>query len=1599
MGQSEDMVTQTLSDPVVKQLLAQLETARRKLVEMGTRNRLIHVNRKTNRSNSINIVSERSDDVFRILKNDRKKMKFWATGTDRRPGDSEAESGEAGQLVLLQQGPERDEVTDEARSKDDRLKTKLGPDGQQKRLLKIFRDAKTAEEEQGINVLYLALGFLRWFEDANSDVEREAPLILLPVELVRNQRTSTYDLVIRDDEIVTNLPLREKLSREFGIQLPEIECSEPDEWTPGSYFDQIDEVIEAKDRWSIDRDGIQLGFFSFAKLLMLLDLQPDNWPDGGLLNSSLLSSLLNSTFEADSPIFGDEDNLDEKLDPSDMLHVLDADRSQAIVIEEVRKGRNLVVQGPPGTGKSQTITNIIAAAVHDGKKVLFVAEKMAALSVVHDRLRKTGMEHVALELHSKAANKRKVLEELGRTLNEGAAVAGAHDNPESVRVPRDKLNAIVNALHKSVDGSTLSPFQAMAVMSAMKGKSAPAPSIDGKDLANLSEESLETLCNQIADLGTLLASDKTHSSNPFRGTGNTELQPLDLERIAVDARQIGDIAKKLADNAEKFRLALGIDANTIASIELTCLAMEHASKAPPQADKLVPRLFEPSGNPAFFSALDDVINWIVARKESPFAEAAIAVPAGDMRMAIGAGMGSIFGRLGSRYRSASNSLATLLKGKLPSAAAERVALVDMLIELQSINERFRRSEPVLRDMLDDAWSDDEVQLKMLKDAATYIREFQNIVPKAPVKTLTILSSSGSKTAPIAAQIGSLVRQIKAQSDSVFDLLKLDRGEAFGNSSLDDISLSHLAARLENMGQEQSRYDSWRRYCELRASLMRHQLDDLVVRMEQGLLPRDAALNEVKYARAEAAWKVCRDVEPALNALGDIPRHELVQQFMGAERDRMKTVRKVVASNHLGRVPAGAVGEMGFVRSQIARKRGHAPIRKLIQTAGLMIQKIRPVFLMSPISVAQFLPPESVEFDLLIIDEASQVKPEDAFGAIARSKQVVIVGDQKQLPPTAFFDKMTSNSDSDDDDDERPLAGYATEAESILSLCDSRQLPSRMLSWHYRSRDPSLIKVSNVEFYDHKLVLPPSPLENDMDYGLRFLRVDGVYTPKSGVESKPGTNLIEAEYLVEAVKEHARNTPDLSLGIATFNISQRDCINEVLERERRKDDILDDFLREGRIEDVFVKNIENVQGDERDVIMISVGYGPRMAGQRLASTNFGPVNKEGGHRRLNVLFSRARVRCDVFCSFEPGDISVDGKSDGVRVFKRYLEFAKTGIVDEALAKGGLPDSPFESDVAAYVRDLGYSVDHQVGSGGFLIDLGVIHPKCRGQYMLAIECDGATYHSSLWSRERDRLRQEVLEHLGWRFHRIWSTDWFFRREKEKERLRHALETSAKESNLGASISGANKGTRPRQQEVDRKVESKPAAPVILKKPKTLAVPYMRATVHGDTRVEPHEASPALANKLVAEIVLHEGPIHQDEVARRYASAFGKQKAGGRIIDTALRALNRQKEKQLVSDDPASTLLAVNSFWMTEYQKATPPVRNRSNEAGTSLFKAEMISPMEIARAAELIVEECGSVSLDELVRNIAREFGYDRTGPELRAVIEESAKFASADSISR
>ena len=361
----------TSASGVDPRVAAFIEDARKKLVDTGTRNRLVHVNRE-GRGRFLTIINERADDVFRLLNVERRKMKFHATTTDVTTGDDDGVLfGDADLSAFAGVGE-----VDESRYTDRLLDTTLGTDALQKRLLQLAKDARTAEEEQGINILFLAIGFLRWFEDDRSEVLREAPLILVPVDLVRNERTSTYDVRAREDDILTNLPLQARLRDDFGLSLPEVEVD--DDWMPSKYLDLVREAVVAKPRWGVDDDGMQLGFFSFAKQLMQRDLQQDQWPEGGLGADETIRSLMVAGFEPEPPLFPRGERLDDRLAPDDVIQVVDADAPQTRVIEEVRAGRNLIVQGPPGTGKSQTITNIIASAAHDGKTVLFMAEKMAA---------------------------------------------------------------------------------------------------------------------------------------------------------------------------------------------------------------------------------------------------------------------------------------------------------------------------------------------------------------------------------------------------------------------------------------------------------------------------------------------------------------------------------------------------------------------------------------------------------------------------------------------------------------------------------------------------------------------------------------------------------------------------------------------------------------------------------------------------------------------------------------------------------------------------------------------------------------------------------------------------------------------------------------------------------------------------------------------------------------------------------------------------------------------------------------------------------------------------------------------------------------------
>ena len=460
-------------------------------------------------------------------------------------------------------------------------------------------------------------------------------------------------------------------------------------------------------------------------------------------------------------------------------------------------------------------------------------------------------------------------------------------------------------------------------------------------------------------------------------------------------------------------------------------------------------------------------------------------------------------------------------------------------------------------------------------------------------------------------------------------------------------------------------------------------------------------------------------------------------------------------------------EWGVLKREMTKKRRHMPLRKLIESVPNVLTKLTPCLLMSPLSVAQYLSPDTALFDVVIFDEASQIPVWDAVGALARGRQAIVVGDPKQLPPTSFFSRG--------DDEEDPQEWEIEDLESILDECQGANLPNLSLRWHYRSRHESLIVFSNLHYYRGELITFPSAITKDN--AVAYFHVpDGVYE-----KGKGRINRREARAVVDAVLRWLRDPEFISqgwsLGVVTFNQQQQVLIEDLLDEARREDPELENHFGPERIEPVFVKNLENVQGDERDIILFSITYGPDAAGK--VSMNFGPLNKQGGERRLNVAITRARRALQVFGTLKAEQIDLlRTKADGVRDFKNFLEYAEqgpgalAGITDPV---HGDYESVFEREVAEELQKRGWSVHPQVGVSGFRVDLGVVHPDYPGRYLAGVECDGATYHRSATARDRDRLRESVLRGLGWSIVRIWSTDWWIDRPVRPAGWTNACRTS--------------------------------------------------------------------------------------------------------------------------------------------------------------------------------------------------------------------------------
>lgn len=1529
-----------------------LSQAQDRLVDRNLRNKLVNTALNNSKSKNIRVWDELSEQVFDCLYTQKKEMTF---GHNEKIVE-DADSIESQDLV--DRSDEDDVELNPDRHTDTVLATKLSKLGLERKLRVLFYESTEYEEEQGVNILYLALGFVKWYEDTNSEIERFAPLILLPVQLTREGAKERYKIQIRDEDLMTNVSLKLWLKEQHSMDLPDL--PEEDNWKPSEYFDAVRSAISKSSKWEVIDNEILLGFFSFSKFLLWRDLDPDNWPKGaGILENHVIKKLLGSSTDSEPvmpepALIPENELIDDHFTPHDLVYVLDADSSQTEAIQTTLAGRDLVIQGPPGTGKSQTITNIIAAAVHQGKKVLFVAEKMAALEVVHQRLVKSGLGPLCFELLSRKSSKSAVLNQLRQSIELPNQPKTSEELLNQLQDTQDVLNKHTKRLNSIEDHWGMAPFEVLGQISLLTRQGVQPSSYIIPNAGLLNRTKVDQIVAELKELVSRLEVTGVPTRHPWCASTGGPTTPLDSERLQSVLEQYLNLLHEvvhICSNLDE-EAGVGLDfknALTLNNLHEIVSAFEMCKKAP-ELDKVLLTshgLQERLGQLESLQAQLHELNDDAIELGKTFLPGWESKDLLSIRGVLAESGGSLFSVFNSKYRTAKATFQKITNVNAPKGVKDMLASLDKAQASIKLSSDVLATSAELIKELGVVWDGPKTNAQTIatlidwyKLTLTTSGSVYSIVTKILVDTVSL---------SYASSIESKINKINELRLQIIEL---------GSIPLDSFAASDIQKEIVKIGDllnGVSRFNEWPVVRDLLKQLSGTVGDRIVADIYEGLINTDDIVNRVKITIYEQIW---RQMASKLPKLATLDGHQLdthLSKFRGLDKKRMELAAHQVLSSYASNRPGGYAGDMAVIRQELGKKRNHMPVRKLIAKAGRAIQELKPIFLMSPMSVAQYLQPGQMTFDLILIDEASQIRPEDSLGAIARAKQLVVVGDDKQLPPTNFFSGLANDiEDTDFDDDGLELGSL----ESILSLCNIVLPNQSMLRWHYRSHHPGLIAVSNRNFYDNNLLLPPSTLRESYADGMG---VSMVKSPANSYErggANGGRNIVEAEMIAGAVIEFAQKYPNKSLGVAAFSVKQRDAIRDLVDNHRRKHPELEPFFSDARDEPFFIKNLESIQGDQRDVIFISVGYGRDTTG-RLTQT-FGPLGQDGGERRLNVLISRAKDRCTVFSSITADDVRPSPGNLGVNAFREFLQYAEKGYFDVPMLTGGDFDSPFEESVADFLIQNGYQVQPQVGMAGFFIDLGVIDRDNPNRFMCGVECDGATYHSSRSARDRDRLRQEILESRGWNIFRIWSTDWFHRRAIQEQKLLNYL-------------GGLSKGLQPAKTDmpvVDVPKFQPPEVEAGVKK--APVAKYREFAEDFSTNKLPHELPVTQMSLYVTRIVEVEGPIHQDEVGRRVAKCFGLERSGSRIQSAVLAGLKHAK-------------LSTNGlFWDLPSNTATP--RDRSNVASRTLLQAGSLPPAEILAGLQLLINQNVRMNEDELIQQTSRLFGFSRCGPDLKSAIK-------------
>ncbi len=1327
------------------------------LIDRSKRNQLLYFT--PSKTTSLRIIEEAPARMCGILINGA-KMGFLANeeskdGTEYMGASKESE-------VELPDGLE----------KHDYLQTELPAAELDRRLLVAARRSATFYDNRGVNALFLALGFLEWRESANSDDFFRAPLVLVPVRLERCGVARRHTFAVTEEGAFFNPALALACMREHKIAMP---AFNPDahEFDPNDFFNKISETINWLPGWRL-LDDIFLSMFSFSGYELYKDLDDHRY----MFHENELVKALCGKEDALKPLekMPDVGMFDRGISPDRVFQVTDADSSQQEAIEAVKRGASLVIKGPPGTGKSQTITNIISESMAAGKKVLFISGKAAALKAVRKRLEACGLGDFCLELHVGKTNRREVASQLGRTYAMAGEQPSAPDTGAFMKlnVIRETLNSYPAQLHETKEPLGYSLYRAFGRLAADAGTTNIQAAFP--DISKVTAEDYVQVRKEMATFAEALVAAWPPSKNPWIGVKSYDLARQQQQAILNDIKALLSIIPALKQSAAALRAMGAPPGDTFPQLKemKNIAALILNSPRPDRKQISDPRWAEQAAQIAEVIALGE--------KQKEKRRLAAAMFNSSVFTAKPEALTETINRMGKnplRFVTPSYwAVRRLLRALYKDADAH--SFTQAADDLRAVSEAMqgdvyiRSNDAYLRELFGPLWDGIHSDWAGMRKHAGWMESFQRAVSAHPGKAaFETLCVNGVEDPQLFADA---VNALDAHVGQFFTAWKKFAGDAKFDPAAGlgmrfvDAPMDALLKKLELMDANPEELRNWLLLRNAIAVLEPTFAKDYVAKVMEANVSPDRVRPAFEKAFMRSWVDAALAGMPYLRTFDAVKHENLVSEFAALDVLQCELASLRIRGLCLSRIAAldtdpGMRDRIGGIMQEAVNEQRSKSLREFLQENDALALALKPCMMMSPLAAARYIDPESIKFDIVVFDEAGGITPGEAIGAILRGRQVVIVGDNMQEQPIADIVSETEALEE---------AETIKVRNSFFEHCE-KVFPDKFkktLRWHYRSRHESLFAFSNDEFYEGRLVTFPSPSDCEGELGVKFVYIEGGTSDEDGNRA----NSLEARKIAEAVMGHAASTPGKSLGVATLNARQRDAILDEIELLRKENELYEGFFDEEKEDPFFVKVPEDIHGDERDVMFISIGYGKDASGN--IRMEFGPLRREGGERWLNVLATRAGERVVVFSSIRGADIDASRLTHaGGRLLKKYLEFAEAGGVSKrreiAFGEAGDTESPFEESVYRALSARGYTVHRKIGCSGHRIDLAVVDPASPGRYVLGIECDGANYGGYKTARDRDRLREQSLVGLGWKIHHVWSTDWFHNPAKAFSRLQIAVD----------------------------------------------------------------------------------------------------------------------------------------------------------------------------------------------------------------------------------